>query len=143
MLLESDDKDVEPKGTVLVYSWGRNEDGQLAVSANKSANQPMLSRGFKGVVKEIASARTHTGIINSEGHIYMAGSLLFGKIGITTNVNNFRDFHFHAPMAQHQVKKVACGDYHTLALTRQGVLYSWGGSLWDKKGHKGGGIHKI
>ena len=50
----------------------------------------MAIRGFKGVVNEIASARTHTAIINNQGHIYMAGSLLFGKIGITAQVNNFR-----------------------------------------------------
>lgn len=46
-------------------------------------------------------------------------------------------------MSQHNIIKVACGDYHTLALTDNGVVYSWGGSLWDKTGHKGGGIHKI
>ena len=46
-------------------------------------------------------------------------------------------------MAQHRVKKIACGDYHTLALTQQGVLFSWGGKLWDKTGHKSDGIHKI
>lgn len=73
----------------------------------------------------------------------MAGSLLFGKIGITAQVNNFREFHLQAPMAQHKVAKVACGDYHTLALTQEGTVFSWGGTLWDKTGHKVGGIHKI
>jgi alpha-tubulin suppressor-like RCC1 family protein len=78
------------KGTILIYSWGRNEDGELANSSNKIANLPAVIRGFRGIAKEIASARTHTAIINTEGHIYMAGSLLFGKIGINTQVNNFR-----------------------------------------------------
>jgi alpha-tubulin suppressor-like RCC1 family protein len=73
----------------------------------------------------------------------MAGSLLFGKIGIAAQVNNFREFHLQTGMAQYKVGKVACGDYHTLALTENGLLFSWGGSLWDKTGHKGGGIHKI
>ena len=47
----------------------------------------------------------------------MAGSLLFGKIGINSQINNFREFHLQSHMAQHRVIKVACGDYHTLALT--------------------------
>lgn len=47
----------------------------------------------------------------------MAGSLLFGKIGINAQINNFREFHLHTAMTQHRVRKVACGDYHTLALT--------------------------
>lgn len=73
----------------------------------------------------------------------MAGSLLFGKIGMKAQVNNFREFHLLTPMSQHTVKKIACGDYHTLALTEQGLLFSWGGKLWDKTGHKSDGIHKI
>ena len=46
-------------------------------------------------------------------------------------------------MKQYCVKQVACGDYHTLALTQDGKVFSWGGSLWDKTGHKGGGISQI
>jgi hypothetical protein len=47
----------------------------------------------------------------------MAGSLLFGKIGIPSQMNNFREFRLHELMLQFRVKKVACGDFHTLALT--------------------------
>jgi alpha-tubulin suppressor-like RCC1 family protein len=39
--------------------------------------------------------------------------------------------------------KIACGDFHTLALTDKGAVYSWGGSLWDKTGHKTDGVAKI
>lgn len=46
-------------------------------------------------------------------------------------------------MSQYKVTKVACGDYHTLALTDDGSVFSWGGTLWDKTGHKGGGISKM
>lgn len=73
----------------------------------------------------------------------MSGSLLFGKIGISAQVSNFREFHLQSSMSQYRIKKVACGDYHTLALTEQGVLFSWGGSLWDKTGSKGKGIHRF
>lgn len=46
-------------------------------------------------------------------------------------------------MEQYVVKKVACGDYHTLALIEDGTVFSWGGTLWDKTGHKGGGISRM
>lgn len=29
-------------------------------------------------------------MLNEQGQIYLAGSLLFGKIGITSQINNFR-----------------------------------------------------
>jgi alpha-tubulin suppressor-like RCC1 family protein len=117
MLLEEEEKEVTRKGTVLVYSWGRNEDGELGVARSAVVNEPLPIRGFRGVVRQIGTARGHTAISNTDGHIYMAGSLLFGKIGMKAQVSNFREFHFLTPMADYKVKKIACGDYHTLALT--------------------------
>jgi hypothetical protein len=52
---------------VLIYSWGRNEDGELAIVNNKNANKPTSIRGFKGIAEGVASARTHTAIFNSDG----------------------------------------------------------------------------
>lgn len=89
MLLDQEPS-AEKKGTVLVYSWGRNEEGELAVSGAKVVNEPMPIRGFRGVVNQIGSARGHTAISNTQGQIYMAGSLLFGKIGMKAQINNFR-----------------------------------------------------
>ena len=86
----SEEKAVGRKGTVAVYSWGRNEEGELAVAGSKVVMEPLPIRGFRGAVGEVASARGHTAISNSEGQIYMAGSLLFGKIGMKAQVNNFR-----------------------------------------------------
>jgi alpha-tubulin suppressor-like RCC1 family protein len=39
-------------------------------------------------------------------------------------------------MVGFQVKKVACGDYHTLALLEDGTVHSWGGTLHKKLGQK-------
>ena len=90
MLIGSSGEKMPKKGTNLVYSWGKNEEGELAVATTKVVGEPMPIRGFRGVVREIASARSHTAVSNTEGHIYMAGSLLFGKIGMKAQVNNFR-----------------------------------------------------
>ena len=35
-----------------------------------------------------------------------------------------------------KVKKVACGDYHTLAMLEDGTVHSWGGTLHKKLGKK-------
>lgn len=87
---EEEERSPVARKTALVYSWGRNEEGELANTATKTANSPTPIRGFKGFVSEVASARSHTAVINTKGEIYMAGSLLFGKIGISAQVNNFR-----------------------------------------------------
>lgn len=131
------------KNLPLIYGWGRNDDGELAVPSTKTVPFPSPSKGFKGYARQIATARSHTVVLNEQGNIYLAGSLLFGKIGINSQINNFREFKLHKQMLQYVVKKVACGDYHTLALIEDGTVFSWGGTLWDKTGHKGGGISRM
>jgi len=42
-----------------------------------------------------------------------------------------------------RAKAVACGDYHTMALSEDGRVYAWGGTLYKKTGgEKQGGIPK-
>ena len=35
-----------------------------------------------------------------------------------------------------KVKQVACGDYHTLCLLNDGLVFAWGGTLYKKVGEK-------
>lgn len=46
-------------------------------------------------------------------------------------------------MSQYKVTKVACGDHHTIALTDDGSVFSWGGTLHDQTGHKTKGVSKM
>jgi len=39
-------------------------------------------------------------------------------------------------MSEKSVKKVACGEFHTLCLLMDGSVHSWGGSLHNKLGKK-------
>lgn len=62
----------------------------------------------------------------------MCGSALHGKLGIpdlqATHLSKF----IRIPEPKKFVTQVACGDYHNLALTEDGVVYTWGGSLHKK-----------
>lgn len=46
-------------------------------------------------------------------------------------------------MAKYKVSRIACGDYHTLALTDDGIVFSWGGTLGEKTGHKSNRIIRM
>lgn len=96
---------------------------------------------MKGIAEQIVSARSHTALLNAEGQIYVCGSLLFGRLGIPTKmakVNNYREFKLLTDrnLNSQRIIKLACGDFHTLALAENGLILSWGGTLWDKTGHK-------
>lgn len=126
----------------MIYSWGRNEEGELAQRQNsQNSSVPFPPRGMKGICKQIVSARSHTALLNTEGQIYVCGSLLFGRLGIPTKsakVNNYREFKLLSDknLNSQKIIKLACGDFHTLALSENGLIFSWGGTLWDKTGHK-------
>lgn len=51
----------------LIYTWGKNEDGELGVPGVKNASSPSVCRGFKGYARQIATARSHTVILNERG----------------------------------------------------------------------------
>jgi alpha-tubulin suppressor-like RCC1 family protein len=113
--------------------------------AQKQSSQniyiPAAPKSLKGITKQIVSARSHTALLTTEGKIYVCGSLLFGRLGIptkTAKVNNYREFRplNDRNLVNQRIVKLACGDFHTLALTDNGLIYSWGGTLWDKTGHK-------
>jgi alpha-tubulin suppressor-like RCC1 family protein len=62
----------------------------------------------------------------------VCGSSLHGKLGIpelkVTNMSKFTKL----TTLKAIIRQVACGDYHTLALTKEGAVYTWGGSLHKK-----------
>lgn len=71
-------------------------------------------------------------MVTKTGEVYVSGSSLHGKLGISdVQVTHLQKF-TRIPTLKDNVIQVACGDYHTLALTKEGVVFSWGGSLHKK-----------
>lgn len=82
--------------------------------------------------QSISSGSHHSALVTKTGEVYVSGSSLHGKLGISDiKVTNLQKFN-RIPTLQEYVIQVACGDYHTLALTKEGVVFSWGGSLHKK-----------
>jgi len=56
--------------------------------------------------------------------LLVSGSTLHGKLGLEgINKTNINKFQVVQPLSKKKVKSVACGDYHTLALTEDGTVY--------------------
>jgi alpha-tubulin suppressor-like RCC1 family protein len=71
-------------------------------------------------------------LVTKSGEIFVTGSSLHGKLGISDlrvpSINKFTI----VPSMKTTIKSIACGDYHTLALSKEGIVYAWGGSLHKK-----------
>lgn len=82
-------------------------------------------------------------MLTTDGQLYVTGSLLHDKLGLTKEVTNIFKFHVQPQLQSMKVKQVSCGAYHTLALVDTGRIYSWGGTLWGKTGQKTGTVSEI
>ena len=121
----------------FVWAFGKNQEGELALGVYKDALLPRFVTGVKSFsAKCISSSNHHTALVTFEGQLLVSGSTLHGKLGLDgvskTNINKFQ---IVSALSKKKIKQVACGDYHTLALTEDGTVYQFGGgnSQKDKK----------
>jgi RCC1 and BTB domain-containing protein len=91
----------------------------------KDALLPRFVTGVKSYsAKCISSSNHHTALVTHEGQLLMSGSTLHGKLGLDgVNKTNINKFQIVTSLSKKKVKQVACGDYHTLALTEDGTVY--------------------
>lgn len=122
------------------YAWGKNKDGELSVGSNKDSFLPIPVKGVKNKnIVHVSSGGQHSAAIDSQGHLYICGSYLHGKLGIEdlTTVS-LPAFTLIPSLKEKVVVQVACGDYHTLCLLEDGSVYTWGGTLHKKLGQRSG-----
>ena len=126
-----------------VYTWGRNEYGQLGngVTATnspvpvavKTAGTPMDGK----TIIQIHAGYEHSLALASDGTVYAWGRNNSGQLG----KNDATDAHIPAavqtlgtPMAGKTISQIAAGNAHALAMTDDGTVYTWG---WNQYGQLG------
>lgn len=78
-------------------------------------------------IRDIAAGSSHSAAITSSGELYTWGLGEYGRLGHGDNATQLKPRLVQALVGQ-RVVQVACGsrDAQTLALTDEGVVYSWG-----------------
>ncbi|KZV19038.1 hypothetical protein F511_08466 [Dorcoceras hygrometricum] len=110
-----------------VCSWGRGEDGQLGHGDADDRFSPTLLSGLdgKGIVS-VSCGSDHTAAYSdSEAQVYSWGWGDFGRLGHGHSSDLFSPQPIKAIRGL-QIKQIACGDSHCLAVTMEGELHSWG-----------------
>ena len=109
----------------LVLAWGRNECGQLGTGGEMSEMSPSVVRALAGArCTEVACGPRCSGAIDAEGALWSFGA----------NQPANRPLKFHTSWANRggatacglDVASVAFGPTHSVLLTREGRLWSWG-----------------
>ena len=141
----------------VVYSWGSGEMGQLGYSATEITTLPRDNDGFPfqpvpGLVKglttyrisQVAGGDGHSVAVTATGKVLVWGASACGQLGLSSMSEMPTDAEGYPyqpepklveELRDYRVVQVACGDAHTVALTGDGLVFSWGGGGCGQLGH--------
>lgn len=108
------------------WAWGDNAKGQLGLGqeAPPNVSSPTLIKTINNVI-QASCGYTHTLFLTSDGQVFSTGDADKGLLGH----GNTQSVHFPkliAALKTVKVKHVECGGFHSVAMTSEGALYTWG-----------------
>ena len=69
---------------LVVFSWGRGEDGQLGLGDTSDQHEPTFLDALRGVaVRQLACGSGHTCILSQDGEVYTWGRGDDGRLGVS------------------------------------------------------------
>ncbi|XP_060607151.1 E3 ubiquitin-protein ligase HERC2-like isoform X1 [Ruditapes philippinarum] len=128
-----------------VFSWGEGDDGKLGhfsriiLNYYRNCDKPRLIDALKSKrVRDISCGSSHSAAITSNGDLYTWGLGEYGRLGHGDNTTQLKPKQVKE-LAGQRVIQIACGsrDAQTLALTDEGLVYSWGDGDFGKLGRGG------
>ena len=122
-----------------VFSWGEGEDGKLGHGNRLTLDRPKLVEALRPKrIRFVACGSSHSAAITSSGELYTWGLGEYGRLGHGDCITQLKPKLVTALLG-HRVVQVACGsrDAQTLALTEDGLVFSWGDGDFGKLGRGG------
>ena len=131
-----------------VYTWGSNEMGQLGQEIENTTTKDKDGYSYSSSPIDLTCLKNlricwvsagdgHTVSVSKYGMVYSWGASACGQLGLERIDNMPRDVEGYPyqpfPMqikllSNIKVKEISCGDAHSISLSVDGKLYSWGGA---------------
>ncbi|XDC56334.1 hypothetical protein R6Z07M_007516 [Ovis aries] len=120
-----------------VYSWGRNDCGQLGLGHTYNKDSPSCIEALDDQkVEFLACGGSHTALLTKSGLVFTFGDGKYGQLGHNSTQNELRPC-LVAGLVGNRVTQIACGRQHTLAyVSDMGKVFSFGSG---KEGQLGNG----
>lgn len=113
--------------TGSVVTWGRGEDGQLGHGDAESQDEPVVVQALEGEECDeiICGAEYTIAVSHPKQKIWSWGWGDFGRLGHGDPTDLFIPKQV-ASLCNIKIKMVACGDSHTMVVTGDGEVFSFG-----------------
>ncbi|XP_053504408.1 probable E3 ubiquitin-protein ligase HERC1 isoform X7 [Ictalurus furcatus] len=126
----------EVDALVKVFVWGSNSSHQLAEGTLEKILQPKLAQGFSDA-QVIEAGQYCTFSVSSDGSVRACGKGSYGRLGLGDSNNQSvpKKLVLDPPRCMRKVSSSKGSDGHTLAVTVEGEVFSWGDGDYGKLGH--------
>uniref|UniRef100_A0A8C5LHF5 Regulator of chromosome condensation 2 n=1 Tax=Jaculus jaculus TaxID=51337 RepID=A0A8C5LHF5_JACJA len=122
-----------------LWSWGRNEKGQLGHGDTKRVEAPRLIEGLSHETIVLAACgRNHTLALTETGSVFAFGENKMGQLGLgnqTDAVPSPAQIMYNGQ----PITKMACGAEFSMIMDCKGNLYSFGCPEYGQLGHNSDG----
>jgi len=118
-----------------VWSWASGAYGQLGHGDRQDQLLPKKVGAFAGQhVLAVSAGSTHSLALTADGAVWSWGSGAYGQLGHGDQQDQWQPKKVEA-FAGRRVVAVSAGVYHSLAITADGALWSWGCGTSGRLGH--------
>ncbi|XP_031100037.1 ultraviolet-B receptor UVR8 isoform X1 [Ipomoea triloba] len=101
-----------------VVTWGRGTSGQLGHGEAVNNLQPKAIEALGGfVITHVSAGWNHSGFVSDNGHLFTCGDGTFGQLGLGDYLSRSSPVEVSYLSAEN-VKQIACGMRHSLALIK-------------------------
>ncbi|EPS68557.1 hypothetical protein M569_06211, partial [Genlisea aurea] len=112
-------------GTVM--AWGNNEYGQLGTGDTQPRSQPVVVQGLSDLnLVDIAAGGWHSTALTIDGQVYGWGRGEHGRLGFGDDKSSKMVPQKVHLLATENIVQISCGGTHSVALTEDGRIYSFG-----------------
>ncbi|XP_046401290.1 probable E3 ubiquitin-protein ligase HERC1 isoform X2 [Ischnura elegans] len=125
-----------------VYVWGSNSSQQLAEGSQEKIMIPKLAKAFVDVY-QVEAGQYCTFIIHTNGSVSGCGKGSYGRLGLGDSNNQPLPKRLNVDWHVKKLSSSKGSDGHSLALTEDGQVYSWGDGDYGKLGHGNLSIQKL
>ncbi|KAL0482019.1 ultraviolet-B receptor UVR8 [Acrasis kona] len=128
----------------LLFSFGSNTHGQLGTNNVSTITEyiptPVYMSGHLNNIKisQISCGNEHTLVLSSDNKLFSFGSNQFGQLGIGAKVKQEPiavPVTMSGVLLEKSISQISCGAYHSVVVTKDGRVYSYGDNLNGQLGH--------